>query len=69
MPAAASSRLMQPLQAPTPRLTPTSTRWHEAAPGLAVWLFATLRRNASEPAGFLRLPPGSVVELGARVVV
>jgi KUP system potassium uptake protein len=38
--------------------------------GMAVWrerLFAFMSHNARSPAGFFRLPPNQVVELGARI--
>jgi KUP system potassium uptake protein len=39
-------------------------------PGMAIWrerLFSTLSNNATSAADFFGLPPGQVIEIGARV--
>ena len=33
------------------------------------WIFIFLMQNAANPTGFFRIPPGRVVELGAKVTV
>jgi KUP system potassium uptake protein len=41
----------------------------EGMPSWQDWIFIFLMQNAANPTGFFKIPPGRVVELGARVTV